>query len=497
MSVSTDLFYEAAASRTPLKEKLYPFQRDLCRDVFAAWRDGSQRVMLQLATGGGKTVIAGALMEALYAKKRRILILVHRRELIRQFLKTLSEMAFSHDIGVIAPRFPQRPWARIILASVQSLVRKKELDLLPDYIFTDEAHHIRAKTYERIVERWPNARGLGLSATPERLDKKGLDLQYDTMVQGPGMGWLMEHKYLCRYKLISPSLHLDMSGIKKLAGDYSPHDLDEKFGDKVIADCVDAYLRYARGRKPIIFCWSIKQSKKVVEQLRMAGVRAVHIDGDTEGTRRDNMLEEFESGSIEAISNVDVFSEGLDCKAADTIVMARPTKSLVKYLQMIGRSLRYLPNKEALLMDLCDNVFQEGFGLPDSERVWTLKGKMTGSAPLDKGKGAPVRVCKACFTVFSVQKSVCPACGEEYRIEARYSEAKMGLSEVTHETLKSKSPTNRSVMRKVFATRGDVDALKRICAEMGYKDGWVAHMLRIIGERSRNVPQEKRHFHRR
>lgn len=420
-------------------KQLYDFQRDLCRRIIAEWRAGRRSVCACLPTGGGKTVCAGALMERLIPKGRRILILVHRRELIRQFLETLNAMGFLAEVGIIASGYPSRPWAQIQLASVQALNMRKHLDVAPDYIIIDEAHHARAKTWTQILERWPQARRLGLTATPRRMDGKGLGEHFDALLVGPDTQDLISSGHLSPFRMIAPPVEtLNTKGIRILAGDYSKKDMDEKFDDKTVADCTSAYMEHVQGHRAIIFCWSVHRSEELAKKLRGLGVRCEHIDGNTDVRRRDNVLEAFARGDVEAITNVDIISEGFDCPAADAIVMMRPTQSLTIYLQQIGRGLRYQPGKTALLVDLARNVYTHGF--PTQRRVWRLQDtrpKRGSIAARAAKQGHRIRTCgnRQCLTLIPTDTDICPACGRKWIPSAafRYKEEKMKLEEINRQ----------------------------------------------------------------
>lgn len=482
-------------------KRLYDFQSDLCRRIIGEWRAGRRSVCAVLPTGGGKTVCAGALMERLIPKGRRILILVHRRELIRQFLETLSEMGFLVDVGVIASGHPSRPWAQIQLASVQALNMRKHLDLAPDYIVIDEAHHARAKTWTQILERWPNARRLGMTATPRRMDGKGLGEHFDALVVGPDTQDLIERGYLAPFRMIAPPVEtLNTRGIRILAGDYSKKDMDEKFTDDTIADCTSAYMEHVKGRRAIIFCWSVHRSEELAGKLKNLGVRCEHIDGNTDVVRRDNVLASFARGEVEAITNVDIISEGFDCPGADAIVMMRPTQSLTIYLQQIGRGLRYQPGKTALLVDLARNVYAHGF--PTQRRVWGLHdaGARRGSrADRAAKRGYQIRTCadRNCLTLIPTDTDICPACGRKWVPSAafRYKEEKMKLEEIN----KQQAAEGRDVVRKgkrhkqalrrilgLIQTHGDYreleEAAVNVAKEYGYKRGWAIHAIGVMGK---------------
>lgn len=357
-----------------------------------------KRVCLQVPTGGGKTIIASYIMQSAVAKGNKVLFLVHLRELIEQ---TSAKLQAFGDIkhGVIAAGFPSSD-GDIQLAMVQTLNRRQS-EFIPDLIVIDEAHHATANQYKRVLEQYPNAFVLGLTATPIRLDGKGLKDIFNAIVTGPSVKSLMDEGHLNRYRYFSVPRMLDTSGIKTKMGEYDQEQLQKAIDESgIVGDAVGHYQQYLAGKKAIVFCQRIKHSKQVTELFKAAGIEACHLDGSMSKPDRESVIEKFRAGEIKVLSNCSLISEGFDVPDCDGVIMLRPTKSLGLYLQMIGRGLRPSENP-TIVLDHVGNYTRHG--LPCDLRDWTLEGKTKTEQQIS------VKTCKKCFAVFTGTK--CSECG--------------------------------------------------------------------------------------
>ena len=385
--------------------ELYPFQESLIKEISQRFAEGKRRVCLQLPTGGGKTVIAGWIAESAHSKGKKTLVLVHRQELLHQFYNTLQMAGLAAHTGFIRAGQPTLGWHSHQIASVQTLSRRLEKTSLdPDLIFVDEAHHGAAKTYMKILNRFPRARVVGLTATPERLDGLPLAALFDDIVAGPSPRELIDQGYLSKYEARIAE------GVKRpenktiRAGEYRLEDLDKAADERAIANVAEAIWEYANEKKCIIFSSSVRASEELAVKLnsREPG-SALHIDGKTSDYIRSRALRDFSDGRIKYICNVNIVSEGFDCPACDCVVMARPTASLTIFLQQIGRALRFQPEKKALILDCAANI--EIHGSPCAARSWSLQGRQ-GSLK------SQLRSCPFCRKAFSkAENGKCPNCG--------------------------------------------------------------------------------------
>ena len=394
--------------------QLRDYQIDLrqsLRDSFKTHR----AVIMQLPTGAGKTAVAGAIAEGLHSRRRTMLALVHRHELVAQFCQTLDDVGLGHHYGLIAAGRAPTPWAPMQVASIQTLHRRPHLDLDPTYIVIDECHHAKAKTWESVLNRFPKAKLLGMTATPGRLDGKPLGDHFEKIVSGPSIAWLVAHGWLAPTTIKYVSRGILTRGVKRLAGDYNKKDLGEQLNSKVIAAPLRAFESYARDRRVIFFAVNRRDSKDVAELFRASGYKAQHIDGTTPEPARDRIMREFRDGAIQILCNVDIVSEGTDVPMCDCIMLGLPTLSLTRYLQHVGRGMRIEHGRDNLVLDLVGNFHRHG--RPDIERHWDLHQRADDPREQDRVVLPRQKVCIFCATVYPANKPTCPTCGQEQPID--------------------------------------------------------------------------------
>lgn len=384
---------------------LRPYQSALIDRLRHSLRS-HRSVLLQLPTGGGKTVLTAAMIGTAASRGRRCHFHVHRQELIDQTINTFSAVGIPH--GVIAASYAPNPFQPVQVASIDTLRHRLARVRAPDLCVWDEAHHLGAKSWRRIMDAWPKAVHVGLTATPERLDGKGLDDCFQDMVCGPTTAELIEAGYLSKYRLFAPS-RPDTTGLHSRGGDYKTEEADALMDRPTITgDAIAHYNRLARDKRAVAFCVSIKHSQHVAEQFRAAGVVAWHVDGGTDRSERRQAIDAFRRGEIKVLCNVALFGEGFDLPELDAAILLRPTQSLGLHLQQVGRALRPAQGKPyAILLDHAGNTARHG--LPDDERQWSLQGR-AGRAASAGDRSDPIRQCKTCYAVFR-PAPVCPACG--------------------------------------------------------------------------------------
>jgi len=388
--------------------KLRPYQSKAVADIRRAL-SRKRSVVLQMPTGAGKTRAATEIVSTV---RGGVWFVCHRQEIIRQAGKAFA--AAGIDFGVISPRNDFEPEKRIQIASVQTL--KNRLRDLPEpkTVIWDECHHVAAKSWSKIREALPNARHVGLTATPERLDGKGLSEWFDTLICGPGVGDLIKQRYLSDFRYFAPS-EPDLRKAKITAGDYNKSDIAKIMNTPVlIGDAVDEYLSKAAGKRALAFCSSVDASKSLVRRFKRKGIAAVHVDGTTPTDERDQAVADLESGKIKVLSNVEVFTEGFDVPVIDAVILLRPTKSLMLFRQMVGRSLRVARGKgKALILDHAGLHMDHGF--PDEEAPWSLDGgaRRARIASLRESGGGYLRRCPECKEVYRERVEVCD-CGHMF-----------------------------------------------------------------------------------
>jgi DNA repair protein RadD len=384
---------------------LRPYQSAIIDRLRVSLRS-HRAVLLQLPTGGGKTVLTAAMIGAAAAKGHRCHFHVHRQELIDQTIDTFKASDIPH--GVIAAGYAPNPFQPVQIASIDTLRHRLGRVRKPTLCVWDEAHHLGAKGWRRIMDAWPDAVHVGLTATPERLDGKGLDECFDAMVQGPTTAELIAAGFLSPYRLFAPS-RPDLSGVATRAGDYASDQAAAAMDKPTITgDAIQHYLRLARDRRAVAFCVSVQHSQHVAAEFRAAGVVAWHIDGKTERAERRQAIDAFRRGEIKVLTNVGLVSEGFDLDSIEGIIALHPTQSLALWLQQVGRALRPMAGKtHALILDHAGNTMRHG--LPDDEREWSLQGR-AGQRGGGGDRSDAIRQCKYCYRVFK-PAPVCPSCG--------------------------------------------------------------------------------------
>lgn len=451
---------------------LRPYQSEAVEALREAYRAGARAPLLVLPTGGGKTVIFSHVTAGTASRGKRVLVLAHRRELIRQSAAKLRDAGVPH--GIIAPgHTPTRDAVQV--ASVQTLARRLDDPRYPapDLIVIDEAHHAVAGQWATVCAAYPQARLLGVTATPQRMDGLGLGREaggpFDALVQGPTVAELIDGGYLTPARVFAPAEAPDLSGVRTVRGDYDARALSDAMATpKIVGNAVEHYGRHAPGLPAIVFSPSVAHAEATAEAFRAAGWRAVAASGATEARERDAAIAGLATGAVQVLCSCDLISEGLDVPAVGAVILLRPTKSLGLYLQQVGRGLRPAPGKTHLVvLDHAANTLTHG--MPEAEREWSLAGKKR------KAKDAvpPTRQCPECFAVHSPAPT-CPECGHTYETMAREVEHIEGnLAEVTEE-VRARWGKHRP-LSAVLREAKDED-LHAIAKARGYKAGWVFHM---------------------
>jgi superfamily II DNA or RNA helicase len=435
--------------------RLRPYQADAKADIYQAWAAGASNVLAVLPTGAGKTVVFS---DIIHDHKGASCAIAHRQELVAQISLALARDRVRHRIigpqNVVKLCVNQHmaelglsyydPNATCAVAGVDTLVRRgAELAAWLQSVtlwVQDEAHHVlEGNKWGNAAAMFPNARGLGVTATPLRADGKGLgrhaDGVFDVMVEGPGMRELIDAGYLTDYRVFAPPSDLDLSSVNvsKTTGDYNPNKLKTAVREShVIGDVVDHYIRIASGELGVTFATDVQTATDIAAKFNAAGVPAEVVSAKTPDADRIAILRRFKNRELLQLVNVDLFGEGFDLPAIEVVSMARPTQSFALFVQQFGRSLRLMVDASlypqwdnftaeqrrahiaasskpaAIIIDHVGNV--ERHGLPDASRVWTLdrRERRSKSAPSDV---IPVRACPACTAVYERVYAACPYCG--------------------------------------------------------------------------------------
>lgn len=440
--------------------KLRPYQQEIISQARRLMASGQKRILITAPTGSGKTALTASMLASAAKKNKHSFFNVHRVELIRQSLRAFDNADV--PAGVISSGFHYQEKLPVYVASVSSLARRLSSVPTPDLIVWDECHHIAAGTWERIFNHYPDAFHVGLSASPERLDGRGLDKFFDVMVHGPSVAWLIENKYLADYKAYAPST-INTTGIKKTMGDFNKTQLDELMDKPTITgNAVDEYMKRAKGRSTIVFCCSIKHSEHVVSEFNSRGITAKHLDGTTPAQERLDAMEAFKRGEITVLSNVDLFSEGVDVPALEAVILLRPTQSLSLYLQQVGRSLRPADGKShAIILDHVGNI--QRHGLPDQERDWSLLGKKGRLGTNNKSEPG-AKVCSFCFAAQAPGSDKCIHCNTLFDKKERE------LLEVDGELEEIDRKSFSRIKRKEQGQSQTLEQLYELGKQRGYKN---------------------------
>lgn len=383
--------------------KLHPYQQQAKSDIFSAW-DDVHHVMLQMPTGTGKTYLFSSLINDINKwshdthTPNKMLVIAHRKELIDQIDKSLDVFGVRHSV-LAGPKEQRNLSNPVIVSSIQTITHpanQGDVESLRErihFIIIDEAHHSMADSYRKLWKMFPNARFLGVTATPWRMNHSGFRKIFDTLILTQPVKKFIQQGYLSPYNYYSlkPESRVQdaIDGINKFDrwGDYDEHALvDTMDHDHIRAQLVKSYKKLAWGKKGIIYSINKQHSLNICEDFRRLGVKIVDIDDRTPTALRKQYVDDFKSGKIDIIVNVNIFSEGFDCPDIEFIQLARPTRSLTMYIQQVGRGLRKAEGKCKCI--ILDNVgMYSRFGLPDANRHWMahFNGKDVDESPKFNG----------------------------------------------------------------------------------------------------------------
>jgi superfamily II DNA or RNA helicase len=440
--------------------ELRPYQNQLAQDIRSAFGSGAKRPLAVSPTGSGKTVLFSYITSQVLQRGSRVIIVAHRKEILEQISATLKRVNVPHGF-IQSGKFMAQQSAMV--ASIQTLARRFDKVPEPDLVIIDEAHHAVSKSYIEMFATWPKAKFIGVTATPERLDGKGLGAVFDRMVMGPTVGWLIDNGFLARPVYYAPREAVDLSGVSKLAGDYNLGEAAEVIDTpKITGDAVTHYRRFCPNQRAVAFCISVAHSQHVAAQFEAAGVPAASIDGQLDQETRKKRVEDLTAGRILVLTSCELISEGFDLPTVNAAILLRPTHSLSMHLQQLGRALRPYPGKtHAVILDHVGNCLRHG--LAEQDRDWDLEGREKRKA---KSKPVETKQCSKCFAIFA--GTACPQCGSEREISPREIDEVDGeLQRLSIEDIAKKRDERRE--EGMCRTLEDFRAL---AARRGYKPGW-------------------------
>lgn len=456
--------------------KLRNYQQKTVDDVYQSMKRGNRRIIVQQPPRTGKTVIFAEIARRATLKNNHVLFLVHRKEILDQTIKTFEKQNVDFNLTT--------------LGMVQTLTRHVPEMPKPRLIIVDEGHRALAKTYQRILQAFPQAYVLYFTATPIRTGHDQLDQIADDIIVGKSIKWLTEHHFLAPFHYYGLG-DIDRSKLRKSNGDYSSQSMDEAISHQIYGHIVQQYQRLANGKQAVVYCHSIESAKKVTEQFSKVGISAAEIDGDTDSQVRDELVQKFRDQRVTILANVNLFTEGVDLPNVDCVIMARPTSSLALYLQFSMRCLNPRKGKTAIIIDHVDNFLT--FGLPNSDRDWrqAIQTRDKRKKKLNVG-GPAICQCKYCFGIFyraEMQDNCCPLCGHKFESDRKdYQVVNVDLQEIkANEAIKHRKAMVQKIINDQVMTSiadkspGQLHTLKEFQAYAklhGYQPGWAWYQFK-------------------
>lgn len=471
--------------------ELRPYQAEAIAGVREVMRGGKRRVILYSPTGSGKTEMAIEIIRAAEAKGKRVLFVCARINLVLQSSRRLEKAGIRH--GIIQGKNSMWTMSQVLVCSVQTLASRgipEKVDLL----VIDEAHGATSEMYRNLILS-TKVPVIGLTATPftKGLGKVYPDLGgalFEEIVVGATITQLIADGFLVDVDIYAPS-EPDLKGVKMVAGDYHEGQLGERVDRKeLVGDIVVQWKRLANNVRTVVFATNIAHSQHIVEQFKAAGVNAEHMDCYTEDEDRQQILWRLESGETRVISNVSILAEGWDCPTVECMILARPTRSLTRYIQMVGRALRPAPGKDrALMLDHSGSCRRLGFPTDDLPLILCDGNTAKPSAAEEQAREEALpHACPQCHFMKPPKTFKCPNCGHEYKKPSEVVHIKGEL-----EKLKRASPQEKQLIYSQLLT---------VQKSKGYASGWTAHKYkewfgvwpRGMQEHEAPVTQEVKNF---
>jgi DNA repair protein RadD len=446
---------------------LRDYQQELFDAIHGAFRRKVRNPLVVSPTGSGKTVLFCYIANRIQQAGNRAVILVHRKELVAQTSNTLSSFGIPH--GIIQSGITPDPLKLIQVAMVQTLSRRLATVAVPNLIICDEAHHMPGGEYRKIVSAFPSAHVVGFTATPQRLDGKGLSDFFAEIIMGPSVEWLMSEGHLSRPKYYAPPMVADMRGVKKRMGDYAAADAAAAMDKATITgDAVKHYLKICPNTPAVAFCVTVAHAQHVAEQFNSNGIASGTIHASMHPDARKKIVRDLGDGTIKVLTSCDIISEGFDLPIVGAAILLRPTTSLGLHLQQIGRVIRPCVGKtHSTILDHVGNLSRRGLGLAEDEREWSLLGQDKNAS---KSEPLGLKQCKNCFAMFKPVPE-CPECGAELpQPKAR----KLSVIEGNLEEF-VRMPIQLAL--KECKSRHDVAVIGKA---KGYKPGWAWHISREL-----------------
>lgn len=449
--------------------ELREYQVRTINKLFEAIREGSKSVLVVLSCGAGKSTIFSKFCQLCVDKNKKVLFIVHRRNLVEQFAKRLYDQ-FGIMSGLIMSGVEQRR-ENILVASKQTLINRNWPDV--DVIIIDEAHNAKSSDYMKIVQHYKDLGKIivGLTATPERLDGSGLGDIFDTYINPIKMGELIDLEYLVPTKIVSVDLTIDYKKVTVTNGDYTIGKMYEAYDNKVhYEDIVKNYIEHAGGKIAVCFCVNMDHTERMCQTFNEMGIKAAYIHSGTSIEERDKIFKSFRAKEIQVLVNCNVLIEGADFDFIECGILARMTKSKMYYVQMVGRVQRkYEGKKEALILDFGQNGIEHGYVEEYDVGGFDLSSKKRSNKGGDETP--KYKICENCFTLNKVSAQNCISCGVPFKFIMKPVELSTGIKMVVLDREESIFNKYRFMSHKNCKDQAS-GLLLMIAKIKGYKEAW-------------------------
>ena len=447
--------------------QLRDYQTELIEEIRYSILSGLLRICAVAPCGAGKTVLFSWMTAQARARGQKVLTILHRQELIEQTSKTFDKFYISHEIL----NSKNINTCDCLVASAQTLVRRlDQFERPPDLIIVDESQHAVANTWRKIIDYFPKALVIGFTATPARLSGDGLGVIFQALALGPTVQELIEMGNLSPFDYYSPPVVADFADLKVKYGDYQSSDVALKMDkSEIIGDVIANYRKLADGKRAIYYCATCEHAEHVAKEFNIAGISAAYIDGKTPDSIRKLAIEQFRTGVVSILTNVDLVSEGFDVPNMECVGLLRPTQSVALFIQQAMRGMRPdpdNPSKRAVIIDHVGNVYRHG--LPDEDREWSLEGKVKKRDPSE----ISVRQCPECYYAH-LPAPKCPKCGFVYAVKAQAE-----IVQTKGELLQIKALERKEDKREVARAKTR-EELEFIAIKRGYSLRWVNVQLEL------------------
>lgn len=473
--------------------QLFDYQQKLVDGARQALAEGHKGVLIVSPPGSGKSVVIAEIARLATKNGKQILFTVNRKELVSQ----IKDSFVKQDVDL----------SLCTIMTVGKVANRLEKIPKPDLIIIDEAHHTRAKSYKKIINYFSDVPLLGFTATPWRMNGKGFNDLYSSLVEGPQVEWLIEHHRLADYTYVSRILgKKDLLKVSSTS-DYTNRSMNQYIKSMNFGNMIKTYEEFARDRKTIVYAPSIESAKLIVRKFKENGFNAVKVDSKTHKTEREEILNNFKIGKTKIIVNVDLISEGFDVPDCSCVIMLRPTKSLVLYLQQAMRCMRYQPHKKAIIIDHVGNFKSEEkvkikyfginneiktkvkkypFGFPRDKRNWTIYGR-TKPTLSNSNKGPAITTCDYCYAVIPANAVICPICGEKLLKKKKEIISRFNLDDDTEMEVLDSPDKHSDLFKTTYILTQDPSTFttfkqySEYGKARGYKPGWAYYHAKAKG----------------